>query len=217
MNLGKNSFWLRWTVACGLAEFAGIGLAGLIAGLTIRWLGEPDAWSEKILTLSAMLLAGALEGWLVGHFQAKVLRTKLPSLSAAGWIKATVWVAVAGWFAGMLPSTFLTGNSQSGAAAEPPLWMMTLSVVAMGLAAGALFGWAQYRVLRRYVSWARGWIGANALAWGAGLWWVYLGASWPDGSEPLWCLVALGVGSGLLMGLTVGAVTGLFLVRKLGN
>jgi hypothetical protein len=39
----KNTFFQRWVFACGLAEFGGIGLAGLIAGLTLYWIGEPES------------------------------------------------------------------------------------------------------------------------------------------------------------------------------
>lgn len=83
----------------------------------------------------------------------------------------------------------------------------------MGLVLGAIFGLAQQRVLRRYIGHSNQWIIANSLAWGAGLWWVYLGASWPKGGEPVWILVLSGVISGLLMGLTVGVVTGWFLLK----
>lgn len=209
-------FFRRWTLACGLAEFAGIGVAGLLAGLTFYYIGEPVAWPAKIITLAVMLLAGAAEGWLVGAFQAKVLIEKIPNLSRPAWVRATVAVAVAGWFLGMLPSTILAGQPMPPDApppAEPPLWLVALGAVGMGLVAGAVFGLAQQRVLRRYLANSRPWIIANSLAWGAGLWWVYLGASWEKGGEPLWMLVLSGVVSGLLMGLTVGAVTGWFLLR----
>lgn len=212
----QNTFWRRWTLACGLAEFAGIGVAGLVAGLTLYWIGEPDNWLEKIITLVAMLLAGAFEGWLVGRFQAGVLREKLPALSQRDWIRATMLVAVAGWFLGMLPSTLIPHDPNSSAIAPDfPLWLVALMAIGMGLFAGALFGLAQQRVLRRYLAHSNRWIIANALAWGAGLWWVYVGASWPQGGEPVWLLALLGVGSGLLMGLSVGAITGWFLLRML--
>ncbi len=210
----KNTFFQRWVLACGLAEFGGIGLAGLIAGLTLYWIGEPESWPEKIAVLSAMMLAGAAEGWLVGAFQSKVLVEKIPNLSRPAWIRATVAVAVAGWFLGMLPSTLMSGQVTPDNAlppAEPPLWLVALGAVGMGLVLGAIFGLAQQRVLRRYIGHSNQWIVANSLAWGAGLWWVYLGASWPKGGEPIWILVLSGVVSGLLMGLTVGVVTGWFL------
>lgn len=125
-------------------------------------------------------------------------------------------VAMAGWFLGMLPSTLMAGQpANTAAAGEPPLWMVALGAVGMGLALGAVFGWAQQRVLRRYLAGSGRWVVANSLAWGAGLWWVYLGASWESGGEPLWQLVVSGIVSGLLMGLTVGAVIGWFLLKML--
>ncbi len=212
----NNAFFRRWTLACSLAEFGGIGLAGLVAGLTLYWIGEPERWSEKVVVLAAMLLAGAAEGWLVGAFQSKVLQEKIPELSRPTWIWATIAVAVTGWFLGMLPSTLLAGQpAPAEPATEPPMILIALAAVAMGLFFGAIFGLAQQRVLRRHVTGSNRWIVANSLAWGAGLWWVYLGASWEKGGEPIWVLVLSGVVSGLLMGLTVGLITGWFLVKKL--
>ena len=216
MNFWTNSFWRRWTLVCGLAEFFGIGVAGLIAGLSILWVGEPANWPEKIINMLAMLLAGGLEGWLIGHFQAKILKEKIPDLSRTAWTRATIWVAVGGWFLGMLPSTLMPGQDPAEPpSAEPVIWVVALFAVLSGLALGAVFGWVQYFVLRRYLKKAKIWIIANALAWGAGFWWVFLGASWPNGGEPIALLVGIGIVSGSLMGLTVGAVTGWFLVEKM--
>lgn len=213
-----NAFFRRWTLACGLAEFSGIGLAGLIAGLTIYWIGEPVAWAQKAAVLLAMMLAGAAEGWLIGTFQARVLREKIVNLSRPAWVRATMAVAVAGWLLGMLPSTLMAGQPADMPAApppDPPLWMVAMGAIGMGLVLGAIFGWAQQRVLRRYLRNSPHWITANSLAWGAGLGWVYMGASWEQGGEPIWQLILSGVLSGLLMGLTVGLVTGWFLVKML--
>ena len=214
----ESLFFRRWVLACGAAEFLGIGAAGVVAGLTLYWIGEPTTIAEKIGVLAAMVAAGSVEGWLVGAFQAGVLVEKIPNLSRAAWIRATMLVAAAGWFLGMLPSTLLSGSQVSDpqpVQVEPSLWVVALAAVGMGLVLGAIFGWAQQRVLRRYVSGSSRWIVANSLAWGAGLWWVYLGASWPDGSEPIWQIMLSAVVSGVLMGLTVGVVTGLFLKKML--
>lgn len=213
-----NLFFRRWVLACGTAEFLGIGIAAGVAGLTLYWIGEPQTAFEKIGVLVSMMVAGSVEGWLVGAFQAGVLVEKIPNLSRAAWIRATVLVAAAGWFLGMLPSTLLSGSQVSDpqpVQVEPSLWVVALVAVGMGLVLGAIFGWAQQRVLRRYVRGSGRWIVANSLAWGAGLWWVYLGASWPDGSEPIWQIMLSAIISGVLMGLTVGVVTGLFLKKML--
>lgn len=211
-------FFRRWVQACGLAEFLGIGVAAIVAAGILYWIGEPETVFEKTGVLAAMIAAGSAEGWLVGSFQAAVLKEKIPSLSRAAWVRATVLVAAAGWFLGMLPSTLASSPTATGPQNPPEmpsLWVVAVFAVVMGLAVGAIFGWAQQRVLRHYVSGSVRWIAANSLAWGAGLWWVYLGASWPDGTEPVWQIVLSGVFSGLLMGLSVGVVTGLFLLKML--
>jgi hypothetical protein len=57
------------------------------------------------------------------------------------------------------------------------------------------------------------WIPANALGWAVGMVFIFLGASWPDASTG-WPLILLAGGlSGIAGGLSVGVVTGFFLLR----
>ena len=213
-----KSWFQRWVVSVGIAEFIGIGVATVAFIACNKLIGEPVAWWQKSTVLAAIIVAGGIEGWLVGYFQAKRLRELIPELDSRAWIRRTVALAASTWFLGMLPSTIFFADAAADNAPTPdfPLWLTILSAMLMGLLFGAVFGWVQMPVLKLQVGRpARSWVLANALAWAAGLWWVFFFAALPDGTEPLLFIVAGGVLSGLLMGLTVGFVTGLFLMKML--
>ena len=45
------------------------------------------------------------------------------------------------------------------------------------------------------------------------MFWIFLAASIPDASTPLMLVVGMGAAGGILAGLSVGAITGLFLLH----
>ena len=61
--------------------------------------------------------------------------------------------AVIAWFLGSLPSTLIDmGGQEAGTATqEPPFVVVMLLAAGMGLVLGAVLGYPQYRVLRKYV------------------------------------------------------------------
>ena len=193
-------------------ELLGIGFAGGFAILHLQWFGEPANLVEALGNLVWMLLAGAVEGTLLGHFQARVLSRLVPGLRRSAWIRVTMLAGVTGWLIGMIPTLFTTGiDATNTAPAEPPLWLMITLIVSGGLFLGGLFGLFQQRVLRFWVQRSQQWVLANALGWAAGLGWIFLAAMWPDENTPWFLIVPGAIVGGLLAGLTVGLVTGLFL------
>ena len=87
----------------------------------------------------------------------------------------------------------------------------------MGIFLGALFGLFQWIELKRHTSRAGLWILANTLGWTAGLAIIFIGASVPSVETELAVTIVIGTVSGLLAGLSVGAITGLFLIRLPGQ
>ena len=86
---------------------------------------------------------------------------------------------------------------------------------ALGLVLGAVLAAPQLRVLRPQVSYARRWIGANALAWAIGMPVIFAGMDrlpWESGGMPLF--VGLFVVAALA-GAVVGTVHGRFLLGML--
>lgn len=220
LSAHQLTLWRRWTLYCAAGELLGIGSAGAIAFAVNHLVGEPTTLPAKLLVLGAMLLAGAIEGFLLASFQWRVLHQQLPGVPLAGWRAYTMAIAVLGWLLGMMPSLFLFDEpaAEGQAAAAPPAildntWFVMGASAVMGLVVGALFGGFQWMVLRRHVHRAGRWIWVNALGWGLGLPFIYLGASIPTADSSIAVNIAMGVLGGLLAGLSVGAVTGRALVE----
>ncbi|MDX8052345.1 hypothetical protein SK571_23410 [Lentzea sp. BCCO 10_0798] len=183
--------WFRWTTA---GEFAGF-LAPALAGA---------------LTSSPQLLvvAGVVEGAVLGAAQAVVLRRVDRTLNSYRWIGATALAAGFAWALAML----VVRNSDR-LNALPLAAVLPIAAVA-GVGVLLSLGTAQWFVLRDHFPRAQRWIWANAFAWGAGLL-VFTAVTtplWQPGQPPE--LIALiGALGGLLMAATMAAVTGAALTR----
>lgn len=204
----------RWLLACTAGELLGIGAAAGVALTVAAALGEPGSLGGRLLVLLAMVLAGVLEGTLVGGFQWRVLRRRFPHVRARAWVGATVAVAALGWFVGMLPPTFFMGP-EAGArpASEPGLAQVAVLAAGFGLVAGAAFGGGQWWVLRRHAARAGWWVAANALGWAVGMPCIFLAASLPEAGTARALTVLLGAAGGVLAGFCVAVPTGAVLVR----
>lgn len=213
----NKKLWLKWTINCALGELLGISVAGAIAFGVNSAIGEPQTIADKVLVLFFMLLAGFIEGFMLGLFQWKVLKNKFKKMPHNKWILYTVTVAVLGWFLGMLPSLFFistntTSNSAPSFDFDNPI-IFTLLCIGTGIILGAIFGLFQWFVLKKYAQKAYLWILANALGWGLGLGWIYLFASLPSENTTLMTNIVLGIFGGILAGISVGGVTGLFFIN----
>lgn len=198
-----------------MGEFLGIGVAAGIWFLHSRFLGEPGNLGEKLLLLLIMIGAGIIEGLVTGSFQWAVLHKRFIEMKARNWLLFTALGAAAGWLLGMIPSVFFlpdTSNS-SALSAEPSGLLFALLAVLSGVVLGALFGAFQWLELKKHTPDAARWILANLLGWMVGLALIFLGASLPPARAGLALIVLIGGASGLLAGLSVGAITGLFLVK----
>jgi hypothetical protein len=205
--------WKKWVFACGTGEFLGITAAAGIAIAHRLLLGEPASNSDRLLNLFFMLLAGALEGSILAYFQYRLIGKIFPEIAWKQWLAYTIAAAISAWMLGMLPSLFLTENGATDPGMEPaPLIFYSMAAL-MGLLLGALFGYFQWLPLKGLRKEAMLWIPANALGWAVGMVFIFLGASWPDTSTG-WPLILLaGALGGITGGLSVGAVTGFFLLR----
>ena len=178
-----------------MGELAGFCVPALVGGL----LRE----APPLLVLGAMVLAGSVEGAILGWSQSRVLRRRLLGFNEARWVGATAVAAAAAWFVGMLPSTFHEQWST---------WPTLLTVlVAIPWAALLLtsIGLGQWRELRRHVPRAARWVLITAAGWGAGLI-VFTAVAtplWQPGQDTA-LIVAIGIGAGGLMAVTMALLTG---------
>ncbi|WP_093588833.1 hypothetical protein [Lentzea waywayandensis] len=183
--------WFRWTTA---GEFAGFLAPALVGALTS---------SPQLL-----VLAGVIEGAVLGAAQAVVLRRVDHAPQARSWIGATALAAGFAWAVAMLAV-----HNGERLNTLPLVAVLPIATVA---GAGVLLslGTAQWYLLRHHFPGAHLWIWANALAWGAGLL-VFTAVTtplWQPGQSP--ALIALiGAFGGLLMASTMAAITGSALIR----
>ena len=178
-STGNKNLWIRWVLNCAFGELSGIGVAGAIAYFVNTAVGEPQTFYQKMGVLFAMLVAGAIEGSLLGYFQWRILREKFTRLPRKEWMLYTITIAVLGWLLGMLPSLFIsTGNNTSPESTSGPdfsnPWIFAILSFSAGLLLGAMFGLFQWFSLKKYCHHSHKWIIANAIGWAFGLGWIYL-------------------------------------------
>ncbi len=191
--------WRTWVAWVTVGETLGFLVPALIGVLTVDY---PTAAS-----LPALLLAGAVEGAILGGAQAIVLHRVLPGFPVRTWVAATSGAAVLAWLIGMAPVAF------AGSIDDWPIALVVASATILGALLLLSIGTAQWTVLRHHVDGAWRWIAVTALAWLAGLTVFMLVAPplWREG-QPIALIVAIGAFAGLLMASTVAAVTGFGLI-----
>lgn len=191
----------RWTAAFVVGEMIGF-VPPAVTGAVLAAQGAGD-----VALVVGLVLAGSLEGAALGWTQSAVLARALPGLARLPWIVATSLAAAAAWLAGM-----------GGVAVIQAVGPAALVVVGPGFVAGLLaMGVLQWWVLRRHVAGAGRWITVTSGAWLVGVMIPVVALSGVPDGWPLPVHVVVGVASAVLMGLTVGLLTGATLVRLLGR
>ena len=197
MTTGVPAHDLRrgWFVSVTVGEFAGFAAPALAGALLA---GAPDR-----VFAPALLLAGAVEGAVLGVAQARVLRRVLDDLPIGRWIGVTAAAAVVAYGIGLAPA-LLTDRLF----ALPLAVLIPLSAVAAVVLLASI-GTAQWTVLRHRVHRAWRWIPVTAVAWAAGLG-VFTAVTTPlwQPGQPVALVAAIGAVGGLAMAATVAAVTG---------
>ncbi|NEW43249.1 hypothetical protein GV794_05175 [Nocardia cyriacigeorgica] len=194
---GKR-LWRRWFALVTIGEVLGFA-APAAAAVTI---GQIDS----TLAAVTMLMAGLVEGAVLGWFQARVLHSAIPDLDTRRWILATALGALTAWTVAI---ALMASNGLQG-------WPTAAAIPV--LASGALviifsLGVPQWFVLRDHLAEADGWIGASAAGWIAGLLACTIVTSplWQPGQSRAVTL-AIGLVGAMVMAAAMAAVTGSYLV-----
>lgn len=200
-------WWRDWVGLNALGELIGLAIPMAVAAL---WATRTSA----LAFASLMVVAGTLEGVVVGYAQWRVLRRPFSALAAASWVKWTALGAAVAWALGMIPSVLMheTSHAQTPDFGEMTTTTQLLLAALTGLVLGPVLGVPQWFVLRRHIDIAAWWIPANSLAWAFGMPVVFLGAgAVPADSSPVQ-LAAIGAVTLAAAGAVVGAVHGLMLL-----
>jgi hypothetical protein len=197
---GSGPWWRRWVLHVSAGELAGFSVP-LVLGVVVRA-------SAPAIQLAVLVLAGMVEGAVVGAAQAGVLRGHLAGFRGTAWVVATSAAAGLAWLLGMLPS--LTHPVWS-------TWPVAGVAVAGSLLGGLLLcsiGAAQAWVLPAGTPRPSRWIWWTAGGWCAGL--VAFGVVAP----PLWhegqaavVSALIGLAGGAAMALVMAGVTGVGMAR----
>lgn len=211
--------WLRWVGANALGEGLGLGASFAIGLGLFSGLGEPHGALPAIGMALLMTSSGLLEGAIVGLAQWVVLRGPFPRLPRRAWLLATALGALIAWACGSVPMTLasLSASGEQAAGAEPSGALMLLMSGAMGLVAGLILGYPQWRALRRVARDAWPWLPANALAWALGMPLIFSAVDIAQRAGSTAGAVLTMAAAVAVTGAVVGAVHGLALVRLARN
>jgi hypothetical protein len=196
---GRSRRVSRWVLTVTLGEAVGFTVAAMV-GIRVT-----SASSGRLGTFVAVVLAGSLEGILLGTAQADCLYRWAVLPTRRRWIVATSVGAAVAWSLGMLPSTIGLH--------------LTLRTVIMAGVGGLLLltslPLAQYFVLRDHVRRPLLWIPINLAAWLLGISWTLLPSPFVDQSTTTAVLIVIYGIAGICMAATVAIITGLGLTRLL--
>lgn len=190
-----RTWWRRWVVLVTAGEVLGFLAPALVVAVT-RDL--PDA-----AVLGCLVVAGSVEGAVLGWSQAVALRPRLPRLRRGRWVVLTSAAAALAWLAGMLPSTTYAWWSGWPVAAVVAL------AVPLGLVLLCSIGVAQTVELRRHVRTGARWVAVTAGAWAVALT-VFMAVAtplWQPGQSTAVVLL-VGILAGLAMAVSMAALTG---------
>lgn len=214
-----SEIWGRWVLANSLAELIGLGATfalgiGIFAGLT-----DQPGVGPALFGALAMTSSGLIEGGVVGWGQWWAMQPRLGSITRRTWITATIWGALIAWFLGSLPMTIasLNAGDQAVEGQEPETVFMMLMAAAMGLVAGAVLAYPQWRVLRHHVEQSGWWLPANGIAWAAGMPIIFAGIDLAQAGSNLVVSILIMALTLLITGAVVGAIHGYVLVRLLSQ
>jgi len=211
-SVGPVSFWWRWVAANAVGELIGLGGVAGAGYLFIALFGEPESIIHGIGTALFFVLAGSFEGYVLGLAQGKVLRLRIPTLE--GWVKATVVGAVVAWALGMTPSMIMSFVQPATPEAPPDMstGLRMALAAGLGMAAGPLLAFFQWRVLRNYLAKAAWWLPANALAWAVGMPVLFAGVHGADAMPSKALAVLAAAATIAAAGAVVGAIHGAVLL-----
>jgi hypothetical protein len=177
---------LRWVLVVTVGEAIGF-LVPAVVGAAVT----AAAWAP-LPTLIAMVLAGSVEGAVLGAAQSDCLHRWRVLPLRRRWIAATGLGAAVAWSLGTVVLVGIGG-------------LILLSSLPL----------AQYFVLHDHVRRALLWIPINVVAWLLGISWTLVPSPWVDQSTPAGALIMIYGIAGLCMAATVALVTGAGLTRLL--
>lgn len=196
--------WIFYFMCGELVGFGGIPVLGGALAIHLTASISPDL--RSLLLYAVAIVGGLGEGAVLAWFQLRVLRQLIPALSSRRWMLATAIAASIAWMLGYLAPTL-----------DDLFGISPITQIAIWIPAGVLIlfsiGIAQAVVLRDFIEQPRRWVTVNALGWLLGLPWTFILPAMVPEDAPVIVWISTFILAGVLMGLTVGAVTGRLLME----
>jgi hypothetical protein len=164
--------------------------------------------SARWLALAVVVAGGLVEGLALGVLQGGSLSRGRPRLDRRAFALVTVAVAGVGWAAASAPNALSAGDDSGSG---PPLGLMILGALGIGIVMGPVLGAAQAVVLRGAVRHPGRWVVANTAAWPPAMVVIFVGASTADAGWPAAAVALYGTATGALAGAVLGVVSGFWL------
>jgi hypothetical protein len=200
--------YLRWVVACAVAETIGMTAAAVAARIG-QDVYDGDGSAARWLALGVVVAGGLVEGTALGLLPGRVLGGRWPRMSRPRFLLVTVLVAGLGWAVASAPGVLAGDDGGAG----PATGLMVLGGLGLGLVMGPVLGAAQATALRGAVPHPWRWVAANAAAWPLAMAAIFAGASTAGAG---WSTTAV-AGYGGLTGLVAGSLLGLVSGGWLGS
>jgi deazaflavin-dependent oxidoreductase (nitroreductase family) len=182
--------------------------AAATAGRIGQDLVDDHGDGARWLALVVVVAGGLVEGVALGVLQGRVLAGRWTGLHRIAYALVTVAIAGVGWAAASAPGV-LAGDDDTGAG--PPLGLVMLGALGIGVVMGPVLGGAQALVLRSAVPHSRRWVVASIAAWPPAMVVIFLGASTAGSGWPIVVVSAYGALTGVVAGSVLGLVSGVWL------
>jgi len=131
--------WQRWTLCIAIGELVRFAAPALAIAM-----GTVGSWSDTAQVVAAVL-AGAVEGAVLGFAQWLALHQSLPALSRRAWVVATSVGAMVAYLLAMLAVAL-------GDVAQEQVGLLLVGALVLGIGFLSSIGVPQWLVLRRQLA-----------------------------------------------------------------
>lgn len=210
--MNRNKFLIQWVLYSSFGVLLGFGFAALSGFFIATVLGYEDLmlYQSPWLPVLIMVVAGFVEGCILGIIQAVPLLKAFPLVSKLNWTILTGTGGAIAWGIGTLAGPVISEKYFTSISFVSVLVAISMLVVLAGI-----LGIAQWIELKKHFADSWKWIVYTIIGWGIGLSISFTGTSIITETTPIAWIITISLLSGFLMGAAAAFVTGLYLRVKL--
>jgi hypothetical protein len=204
-----KKFWFQWVMNYSIGELMGIAAAAAIGRIMFMNLTSDNGEYSSVYPFTILLIAGAVEGFIIGYTQWKSISLLVATLKPFVWILTTTIAVIVGWLSILPPSVvFISFLSSFDLISDHHSLLYTGLA---GLAFGGVISTPQFFIIRKHYHHAEAWIIANAVGWMLSFMLFYAALSAFSYTTSFIFNVLVIIFSCILSGAIQGIITGTFL------